>query len=221
MRFMKSLSCQAVVAHSLALGLVAVLGVVPWAVIAAAPPAKEKPMQKEASGSGRGHFASFQGGILTLVTNDGTLLKNKVAESTKTLQWYDDGGFKPVGTDDALTKAKAGTWVHVVVEKGNTSVRIGARKGVTTGTIVSFKDNRLLMLGKDLGASFVAKYGNNVHFNRFRDDVPAYESIDGSEYKLIGTANKMLGTVKEGTVLTVHGEGDDNITLVQIGVPKK
>ena len=101
------------------------------------------------------------------------------------------------------------------------TLRIGARKGSTTGSFVSFKDGRLLMLGKDLGESFTKKYGNNLHFNRFRDDVPTYESIDGGEYKLIGAANNVLSDVKEGSVLTVHGEGDDNITLVQIGVPKK
>jgi hypothetical protein len=67
----------------------------------------------------------------------------------------------------------------------------------------------------------VKKYGDNLHFHTFAEDVPAYESIDGSDYKLIGTANKVLGDVKEGTILTVHAEGDDNITLIQIGVASK
>ncbi len=75
-------------------------------------------------------------------------------------------------------------------------------------------------LGKNLGESFARKYGNNVRFNKFRDDVPAFESVDGGEYKSIGTANKVLASVKEGTVITIYGEGDNNITLVQIGVPK-
>ena len=79
---------------------------------------------------------------------------------------------------------------------------------------------RLLMLGTNLPENFTKRYGNTLPYNRFRDDVPAYESIDGGEYQLIGTANKILGDVKEGTVLTIHGEGDDNITFVQIGVPK-
>jgi hypothetical protein len=221
MRFVKLLSRRGVAAYGLALGLVAVLGDVPWAVVAADSPATEKPGQKEASGSGRGKFSSFKDGTLTVVTNDGTLLKNKVTDTAKVFKWNDDDGFKPVGTSDALTTAAVGTWVHVLVEKGNVTVRIGAGKAVTTGTFVSFKDNRLLILGKNLGASYVAKYGNNVHFNKFRDDVPVYESVDGGEYKLIGTANKVLGSVKEGTVVSVHGEGDDNITLVQIGVPAK
>ena len=77
-----------------------------------------------------------------------------------------------------------------------------------------------MLLGKNLGESFTKKYGNNLHFNKFADNVPAYESIDGGEYKLIGTANKTLGNVKEGTLVTVHAEGDDNITFIQIGVPK-
>ena len=58
-------------------------------------------------------------------------------------------------------------------------------------------------------------------YNRFRDDVPVYESVDGGEFKLIGTANKVLAEIKEGTVLNVHGEGDDNITRIEIGTPKK
>ena len=86
---------------------------------------------------------------------------------------------------------------------------------------MSYKDNRLLVLGKNLGESFTKKYGNNVHFNKFREDVPLYESIDGGEYKLVeGTPGKILPNVKEGTLITVHGEGDDNITLIQIGEPK-
>jgi len=221
MRFMKPMSRRAAAAHTGALVLLAAFGVVPWAVVAADPPAADKPGQKEATGSGRGKFASFKDGTLTVVTNDGTLLRNKVPETAKVFQWNDVGGFKPVGTADALTGAKAGTWVHVLVEKGTTTVRLGARKAVTTGTFVSFKDNRLLILGKNLGASFVAKYGSNVHFNKFRDAVPAYESVDGGEYKLLGPANKVLGGVKEGAVVFVHGEGDDNITLVQIGAPTK
>jgi len=181
----------------------------------------DKPVPREQSGSGRGKFVSFKDGMLTIAANDGSLIKNKVPESAKVLQWNDDGGFKPVDAAETLAQVKAGTWVHALFEKGNATIRIGARKGVTNGTFVSYKDNRLLILGKDLGASFVAKYGNNVHFNKFRDDVPAYESIDGGEFKLIGMANKVLGSVREGTIITVHGEGDDNITLVHVGVPKK
>jgi hypothetical protein len=30
-----------------------------------------------------------------------------------------------------------------------------------------------------------------------------------------------LANLKEGTVVTVHGEGDDNITRIDIGVAKK
>ena len=33
--------------------------------------------------------------------------------------------------------------------------------------------------------------------------------------------SKTLGNVKEGTLVTVHAEGDDNITFIQIGVPKQ
>ena len=149
-------------------------------------------------------------------------IATKIKEDAKTLVWSDgDNAYKPADTAKTLNGAKTGTWFIVHVANENVTVRVGARKGSTTGTFVSFKDDRLLILGKNLGESFTKKYGNNVHFNKFRDDVPVYESVDGGEYKPIGTANKVLGNVKEGTVVTVHGEGDDNITLVQIGVPKQ
>lgn len=220
MRLMKPVSRRVTVAYTIALAMAATLGLLPWVVVAAEAPVADKPAAKERPVSVRGKFMSFKDNTLTLVANDGVLIKKTIPENAKTFQWNDDGGFKVVGTIETLNQVKAGTWFHVIFGKDIVTIRVGARKAMTTGTLVSFKENRLLILGKDLGASFVKKYGNHVHFNRFRDDVPAYESIDGGAYKLIGTANKVLGNVKEGTILTVHGEGDDNITLVQIGVPK-
>ncbi|MEK6262722.1 MAG: hypothetical protein AABP62_29340 [Planctomycetota bacterium] len=170
----------------------------------------------------RGKFVSFKDGTLTLKANSGALIGNKIPESTKTLVWnYDEGAYKPADTAATLNQAKVGTWFVVGVANENVTIRIGARKGSTTGTFVSFKDDRLLILGKDLGESFTKKYGNNVHFNKFVEDIPVYESIDGGDFKLIGTPKAALSNVKEGTIITVHGEGDDNITLIQIGVPKK
>lgn len=203
------------------LAIIVVTETVPRQLVAAESPAADKVEVKVQSGGGRGKFVSFKDGTLTVEANDGTLIKNKLPEGTKTLKWNDDGGFKPVETVATLEQVKAGAWIHVQLEKGTASVRIGSRKGVTIGTFVSYKDNRLLLLSKNLGESFVKKYGNQVHFNKFRDDVQAFESVDGGEYQLLGFANKVLANVKEGTVITVHGEGDDNITLVQIGVPTK
>jgi len=172
--------------------------------------------------TGRGRFVSFKNDTLTLRANSGSLLVwNKIAESTNAMLFDEKAGmFKPA-TAVALNEAKVGAWIHMIIDKGKTTVRIGERKSHMSGTFVSYKNDRLLVLGKDLGGSYVRKYGNQVHFNKFRDDTPAFESIDGGEYKLIGIANKVLGDVREGTILTIHSEGDDNITLIQIGVPKK
>jgi len=231
MRFMKPLSIRATVAYSLVLGLVAVLGVVPWTVVAAEPPAADKVAPKKTVDqktvdqmemNGFGRFVSFEDGTLTLENNAGVLLVwNKLAESKNTVKFDPEANeYKPVvGTADALQQVTPGT--YVMVGDKSAYVRIGARKDRVVGTFVSFKDGRLLMLGTNLPESFLKRYGNSLHHSRFRDDVPAYESIDGGEYKLIGTANKILGDVKEGTILAINSEGDDNITLVQIGVPEK
>lgn len=170
----------------------------------------------------RGKFVSFKDGVVTIKTNANALVENKIPENAKILVWdIDEGKYKSAGSLAFLKDVKVGTWMFVNLANENATVYIGARKGSTTGTYISFKDGRLLILGKDLGESFTKKYGNNVHFQKFRDDVLAYESVDGGEYQLIGNANKVLSKVKEGTIVIVHGEGDDNITFVEIGVANK
>ncbi|CAN5467001.1 hypothetical protein BH11PLA2_BH11PLA2_20850 [soil metagenome] len=196
-----------------------------FGVLAAQAPQAEKAEPKKAAANEkheRGKFVAFKDGILSINANSGATLENKIPENTKVSVWNDtESTFKPVATAEALAQAKPGTWMVVSVSNQNVSIRIGAKKRQTTGTFVSFKDERLLMLGKNLGESFTKKYGNNVHFNKFRKDVPVYESIDGGEYKLVeGTPGKILPNVKEGTLVTVHGEGDDNITLIQVGEHK-
>jgi len=226
MRFLKPLSHRVVAAYGLALAVVAVVGVVPWAVVPASAQEKDKPEPKEAvdqkDKNGFGRFVSFKDGALTIESNAGALIVwNKIAETTKTFKYDPEtNGYKQVeGSAAALSQVKAGT--YMMVGNARSYIRIGAGKDQVTGTFVSFKDSRLLAIGTNLPESFTKKYGTTLQYNKFRDDVPVHESVDGGEYKLIGTANKMLGSVKEGTVITVHGEGDDNITLVQLGVPKK
>jgi len=226
MRFMKPVSPRIVIAYGVALGLFAALGLLPWTVVAAQAPTPDKVEpkktadQKEKNGFGR--FVSFKDSTLTLENNAGVLLVwNKFPESKNTVKFDAEANeYKPVvGTVAALQQVTPGT--YVMVGDKYSYVRIGARIDSVVGTFVSFKDGRLLMLGTNLPESFLKRYGNSLHHSRFRDDVPAYESIDGGEYKLIGTANQILGDVKEGTFLNIHGEGDDNITMVQIGVVKK
>ncbi len=169
---------------------------------------------------GYGKFVSFKDGTLTLKGNYGGLVWNNIPEKIEVVRWDDAAKtYVPAGNAEVLSKVEAGTWTTVAANKA--IIRVGAKKGQTTGTFVSFKDERLLMLGKDLGPSFTKKYGNQLHFHKFAEGVPVYESVDGGEYQSVGTAKTVLPKVKEGTVLTVHGQGDDNITLIQIGVPKK
>ncbi len=180
-------------------------------------PAPDNADQKDKSGYGK--FVSFKDGTLTLKGNYSGLLWSNIPEKTPVVHWDDAANkYVPSGTAEVLSKVEAGTWTTVAPNKE--LIRIGAKKGQTTGTFVSFKDDRLLMLGKDLGPSFTKKYGNQLHFHKFAAGVPVYESIDGGEYQPVGTAETVLPKVKEGTVLTVHGAGDDNITRIDIGVPK-
>lgn len=251
MRLMKPSTVRSRISCAILLGLVVIFGLVPWTIVATAadqPEAKELGETKSAEKSSDktpeqapaktpdrvpeqiaqkeknhwGKFVSFEAETLTIELNSGEKIANKIPANAQTLLWnQEQNKYLPVERTAGLSKAAVGTWMVVGIGKDSALVRIGARKGSTTGTFISFKDNRLLMLGKDLGPSYTKKYGNQLHMNKFRDDVHAYESVDGGEYKKIGNANKVLGDVKEGAIITVHGEGDDNVTLIQIGVPKK
>lgn len=199
-------------------GLVlALLGITPWALVAAEAPAPALIDQKDKSGYGK--FVSFKDGTLTLKGNYSGLVWHEIAGKTPVVHWDNAANeYKPSGTAEILAKVDAGTWI--IVGGNRALIRVGARKGHTTGTFVSFKNDRLLLLSSNLGGSYVKKYGNQVHFSKFAADVPVYESLDGGDYQLVSTPATTLPSVKEGTILTVHGAGDDNITRIEIGVPK-
>lgn len=197
-----------------ALGIAAMF----WASAAAEGPAADQADQKDKSGYGK--FVSYKDGTLTLKGNYSGLVWNNLPDKTPVVRWDDaTGKYEPAGAaSDVLSRVEAGTWI--IVGGNKALIRVGARKGRTTGTFVSFKNDRLLMLGKDLGPSYTKKYGNNLHFNKFSDDVPVYESIDGGDFEYVGNPAKVMPTIKEGATITVHGAGDDNITRIEIGVPR-
>lgn len=180
-------------------------------------PAAAPTDQKEKQNQGK--LVSFKDGTLILKGNYESLIWHGITEKTKVVQWdYAAGDYKPSGTAEVLAKVEPGAWVTVTA--GRALIRVGARKERVVGTFVSFKDDRLLMLGIGLGEAFTKKYGNTLHFNKFAEGVPVYESVDGGDFKLLGIAEKILPTVKEGTNVAVYGEGDDNNTRIEIGVKK-
>jgi len=221
MSFLKPVIHQMVIAHGASVALAVVFCSL-VAAQAAADEAKQRETVDQKDKHGFGRFVSFKDGTLTLESNSNTLIVwNKIPENIKTLKYEPEANdYKQVeNAAAALGQVKTGTYMMVGDKKG--FIRIGAKIDQVIGAFVSFKNDRLLLLGKNLPADFVKRYGLILNYNKFRDDVPVHESIDGGEFKLIGTANKVLRDVKEGTVLTVHGEGDDNITLIQIGSQKK
>lgn len=171
----------------------------------------------------RGRFHSFTDRTLKIETNLGELIATAIPAEARLSVWNDAAGrYDAVPGHAALAQAKAGTPVAAnVADSGQLTLRLGSRKGKTVGKFVSFTDGRLQITGTNLGERYTKMYGTAVRFSKFRNDVPAFESIDGGEYRLIGMANEVLGRVKAGTIITVHGEGDENATLVQIGVPKQ
>jgi beta-lactamase regulating signal transducer with metallopeptidase domain len=175
-----------------------------------------------------GRFVSLNDRVLTIETNSLERIATQVPDDAKATVWSSaTHKFEPTEIDAALRQLSPGLLVVVngaeagpIVKSGKVTLRIGTRKSRTIGKFVSYKDDRLLILGTNLAGHYAKKSGSSIHFNKFRPDVPAFESVDGRDYRSIGLAKDVLGQVKEGTFVTVHGEGDDNITLVEIGVPK-
>ena len=192
------------------------LGVAPWTLAAAETPTATD--QKEQHGFGR--FVSFKNGTLTLRGNHGILVWHNLTDKTKVVHWdHAAGEYKPSGTAEGLSKVEADAYVMVTL--GRALIRVGARKERVTGTFISFKQDRLMIMGKDLPDAFTKRYGSTLHFNKFPEGLPVFESVDGGSFKLVGAAEKVLATVKEGTIVTIYGEGDDNNTRIEIGMLKK
>ena len=211
---MKTIIRNIVLTCGLVLGLAVMVGTPARAQSPAAAPTDQKEKQNQ------GKFVSFKDGTLILKGNYEGLVWHGITEKTKVVQWdYAAGEYKPSGTAEVLGKVEPGAWVMVTAGRG--LIRVGARKERIVGTFVSFKDERLLMLGTALPEAFLKRYGNNLHFNKFAEGVPVYETVDGGDFKLVGIAEKILPTVKEGTNVAVYGEGDDNNTRIEIGVKKK
>jgi len=197
--------------------LILSLAVMAGTTARAQSPAAAPTDQKEKHNQGK--FVSFKDGTLILKGNYEGLVWHNITEKTKVVQWdYAAGEYKPSGTAEVLGKVEPGAWVMVTAGRG--LIRVGAQKERVVGTFVSFKDERLLMLGTALPEAFTKRYGNTLHFNKFAEGVPVYESVDGGDFKLLGIAEKILPTVKEGTNVAVYGEGDDNNTRIEIGVKK-
>lgn len=191
------------------------LGIAPWTLAAAETSTVTD--QKEQHGFGR--FVSFKNGTLTLRGNHGILVWHNLTDKTKVVHWdHAAGEYKPSGTAEGLNKVEADA--YVMVTQGKALIRVGARKERVTGTFISFKNDRLMIMGKDLPDAFTKRYGSNLHFNKFPEGLPVFESIDGGGFKLVGAAEKVLATVKEGTIVTIYGEGDDNNTRIELGVQK-
>jgi len=199
-------------------GIVLGIAAISWTLATAQSPAAAPIDQQEKQNQGK--FVSFKAGTLTLKGNYSGLVWHNITEKIKVVHWdHAAGEYQPSGSAEVLGKIEPGSWVMVTA--GRAPIRVGARRERIIGTFVSFKDDRLLMLGKNLPEAFTKRYGSNLHFNKFAEGVPVYESVDGGDFKYVGIAETILPTVKEGTLLTVYGEGDDNNTRVEIGVPKK
>jgi len=164
-------------------GIMQGMAVMTWTPVAAQAPSVDTADQKDKMGYGK--FVSFKDGTLTLKGNYSGLVWKDIPAKTPVVHWDDAAAkYVPSGTAEVLSKVEAGTWI--IVGGNKALIRVGARKGRATGTFVSYKDDRLLMLGKDLGPAYTKKYGNQLHMNKFADDVPVYESIDGGDFEFVG-----------------------------------
>ncbi len=206
-----------------------VFGLAMWGTFSLWTAAEEQPAAKPVAAAldwtgknGAGKLVSFQHGALTVRRLDATLLRwAKLPAKTKFVH-YDHAAekFTPLEVDKPFQNAKPGTWIQVYLTPGVPTAKIGEEDRKIRGHFISFKDERLLIQSKDFNLKYFRRYGTTVHLRKFKDDLRAYESIDGGDYKLVGTANEVLPRIKEGTVITLHDEGEGNFTWVDIGLKK-
>lgn len=216
MRFMKPVSRASVIANKIVLETVALLRLLPWSMVAAESPKAESPKQKAQSGAGE--FVTYKDGKLTLKGRGGPLVWNNIGDNYKTFERDEDGhATKPVGTVEALSGLKAGMAERINGDKAEIYHGVDEQ---THGTFVSYKDGKLTLIGRadELGENFTKKYGATLS-PQIDPKTPVHESIDGGEFKPLGTA-EALSSVKEGTIVTLRGK-IDTVHLIQIGVKMK
>lgn len=216
MLFLKPLSRSRAVVYGFVLAAVAFLDLVPWSLVAAESPKSDQ--AKSTQSSGAGDFVSYQDGTLKLQGAGGPLVWTNVGENFKTFPRDEDGRpMQPVDTIETLSKLKPGMAVRVNVEKSEITFGVDE---ATHGTFVSYKEGKLTLIGRaeELGPGFTNKYGTTLS-PQIDPKTPVWESIDGGEFKQVGTA-EALNSVKEGTIITLRGK-NDRILSIQIGVKKK
>ncbi len=202
------------------LGMVTLLGTASWTRVVAQAPIPDMIDQKD--NAGWGTFVSFKNGALILKGSAGAFGWANIPEPTKVFHWDTAArGYNSASPADALTKVEVGTWIFVAANKAHVVVGAG-KEGRTTGTFVAFKNDTMLLLGKDLPVSdFTKKYGNQLKYPKFAEHVPVFESIDGGDYTFAGTPAATLPKLKEGTLVTVYfGPSDGFFTRIEIGVKK-
>ncbi len=208
------------IVSSILLSMVTLLGTASWTPLAAQAPLPDMIDQKD--NAGWGTFVSFKNGALILKGSAGALGWANIPEPTKVIHWDAPArNYKTSSSAAILEKVEAGTWIFVAANKAHVVVGAG-KEGRTTGTFVSFKDDTMLLLGKDLPVSeFTKKYGNQLKYPKFAEHVPVFESIDGGDYTFAGTPAVALPKIKEGTLVTVYfGPSDGFFTRIEIGVKK-
>lgn len=189
-----------------------------------------------------GTFVSYQGdklNLLALEAPPGFLSKptGNIAlpldPSTPVLESIAGGAYQFAGpAEKALKSVKLGTLVTArsefdadkieVIQIGESKRKIeryvGQSRGPVRGHFVSFRDGILQILGRGV-RSLVANEYDRTFRARIAADIPVFESIDGGEYQLVGTA-EALKNVKEGTIVTIQ-KVEEVVLAVQIGVAKQ
>ncbi len=201
----------------IALVMVAALGGVPCAQVAAQPPATDRSEPKERTASGT--FVSFKDGTLTIQGKTGPLVYKQIGANYKSFENNENGpGSKLVGTADALGRLALGTVIRVNVEDREISFGLDHR---VTGTFESFNEGKLNLLAAEAPPSFVKKPTGNVALT-IDPNTPVLVSTAGGDYKFAGLAGTVLKTVKKGEVVTARSEYDpDIIEVIQIGEPNR
>jgi hypothetical protein len=189
------------------------------------PSPRNKIDQKDKSAWGR--YVSFQHDTLTLKGNSGELVWHNLSKETKVFRWDDAAHqYLPIGDVETLSKVERGVWVFVA--EGRAKIQVGAgEESHVDGTFISFKNDRLLMQGKDLG-NYAQNKKSQIQFEKFAENVPVFANTANGACKLIGAAETILPTLKERTPITVFAEGDVsqdridllNITRIEIGTAK-
>jgi hypothetical protein len=145
------------------------------------------------------------------------------AEAMRQLRILVTPGRPPADTAESLDWRRAGTGLVIKRSGPKVTIQIGKENPPFVGKFAGYKDDFLAFQVTTRDGRYSKSYGQTLNF-RMNEWIAVYESVDGGEYRWVGSPRTALVDLKEGTSVAIYHSYKtelDEFHLVLIGIADK